>query len=345
MLNSIFSDTAVVILNYNGSHFLEKFLPSVLACTPYAQIIVADNASTDDSIQILASRFPEVKVIQLPENYGFAKGYNEAIKQIQAKYIVLLNSDVQITENWLAPMLDLMENNPKIAACQPKIKDFNRKTHFEYAGAAGGFLDKWGYAFCRGRIFDELEEDKGQYNASSPVFWATGACMCVRASVYSELGGLDAYFFAHFEEIDLCWRMKNADYEIYYCADSEVFHVGGGTLNKSNPKKTFLNFRNNLITLYKNMPYLQGFFTIFLRLCLDALVGFQWLLQGKWKDIWAIIKAHYAFYYYVIFVKKQQKVFKKPISKIKEIYPESIIQKYFIAKKRHFTDLLWNFKE
>ena len=246
---------AVVILNWNGKSFLEKFLPSVFACnSSYAEIIVADNASTDDSVSFLKSKYPQIKIIQNSSNGGFAKGYNDALKLVEAEYYVLLNSDVEVTPNWIDSVIQLMDTDKSIAACQPKIRAFDDKKSFEYAGAGGGFIDKYGYPFCRGRILDTLEEDKGQYNDVREVFWATGACLFVRSECYHKVNGFDEDFFAHMEEIDLCWRLKNLGYKIMYSPNSTVFHVGGGTLNKTSPKKTYLNFRNNLILLCKNHP-------------------------------------------------------------------------------------------
>jgi len=288
---------AVVILNWNGKNFLEKFLPAVVSySSDIAEIIVADNDSTDDSVAFLQANFPEVRIVGLDKNYGFAGGYNKALKQIKAEYYLLLNSDVEITENWLQPMLNLLDTDNKIVACQPKIKDFKNKDYFEYAGAAGGFMDRLGYPLCRGRIFDELEKDTGQYNDVVEVFWASGACLFIRSKEYHEFGGLDEFFFAHMEEIDLCWRLKNAGYKIMYCPDSTVYHVGGGTLNKIKPQKTFLNFRNSLLALHKNLPKNKRFIVILQRLLLDGLAGFKFLFSGKPNHAWAIIRAHFSFY-------------------------------------------------
>ena len=253
---------AVVILNWNGQSFLEKFLPNVIKYSQEVQIIVADNQSSDNSVAFLKDKFPEVSIIINPSNDAFAKGYNLALKQVQAEYYVLLNSDVEVTENWIEPIVSLMQSNPKIAACQPKILDYNQPSKFEYAGASGGFIDKYGYPFCRGRIFNVLEEDKGQYDSSMEVFWATGACMFVRSDAFWKVGGFDDDYFAHMEEIDVCWRMKNIGYQIFIEPKSKVYHVGGGTLNKLSPRKTFLNFRNNLITLTKNASPRFLFFKI-----------------------------------------------------------------------------------
>ena len=245
---------SVVILNYTGKNWLQQFLPNVIANTTYpnTEIIVADNASTDDSIAFIKQTFPQIRVVINEKNSGYAGGYNEALKQIESDYYVLLNSDVEVTSDWIKQVINYMQQDELIAACQPKILSFHERNKFEYAGAAGGFIDKYGYPLCRGRIFDTCEEDTGQYNSSGEIFWASGACLFIKADLFHQVGGFDADFFAHMEEIDLCWRLKNLGYKICYCADSTVYHVGGGTLEKSNPKKTFLNFRNNRILLQKN---------------------------------------------------------------------------------------------
>lgn len=319
---------AVVILNYNGRIFLEKFLPSVINNADGCEIIVADNASTDDSVEFLKNTYPKIRLIQLTDNQGFAGGYNETLNQVSAEYYVLLNSDVEVTPNWIRPIIDLMSANKLIAACQPKIRSFHQKTHFEYAGAAGGYIDWLGYPFCRGRIFDFYEEDLGQYNDTKEVFWATGACMFVRADVFHSLGGFDTNFFAHMEEIDLCWRMKNAGKQIFYCSNSVVFHVGGGTLHKSNPRKTFLNYRNGLSMLYKNLPANKLVSTLLLRLILDGISGIKLLIGGSFSDFWAVIKAHFAFYAMIPKLKRNSP---KTVS---HIYQKSIVWEYFVKRKR-----------
>jgi GT2 family glycosyltransferase len=302
-------------------------------------LFVADNASTDDSIVFLKANYPNINLIQIPENQGFAGGYNTALSQIEAEYYVLLNSDVEVTPNWIEPVIALMDADKSIAACQPKIRSFHQRNLFEYAGAAGGYIDKYGYPFCRGRIFDTCEEDFGQYNDSREVFWATGACMFVRAEVYHQLGGLDADFFAHMEEIDLCWRIKNAGLKVFYCADSTVYHVGGGTLQKSNPRKTFLNYRNGLALLYKNLPQNQLFKTILIRLILDGISGVKLFISGSFSDTWAIIKAHFAFYGWISRLKKKRQNSKQ----VNGIYDKSIVWEYFVKGKKKFTDLFWDF--
>ena len=287
---------AVVILNWNGVKLLEQFLPSIIQYSPEATIYVADNASTDASVAYINAHFPTVKIVENESNFGFAGGYNEALKHIDSEIYALVNSDIEVTENWLQPIIKTFELEPKTAIIQPKILDFKNKEYFEYAGAAGGFIDKYGYPYCRGRIFETLEKDNGQYNGTSEIFWASGACFFIRSSVYKELKGFDADFFAHQEEIDLCWRAFNFGYKAKYTSKSVVFHVGGATLNEGNPKKTFLNFRNSLLMLTKNLPNKQLIPIIFIRLCLDGLAGIQFILKGKFKHCWAIIKAHFAFY-------------------------------------------------
>lgn len=326
------SKVAIVILNYNGRGFLETFLPSVIQHSVGHEIIVADNASTDDSLTFLKQNFPDIKILQNSENEGFAKGYNTALKQVKADFYVLLNSDVEVSENWIEPVINLMQADTSIAACQPKIRSFHERANFEYAGAAGGFIDWLGYPFCRGRIFDTCEKDNGQYNDNRAVFWATGACMFVRADVFHELDGFDAQFFAHMEEIDLCWRIQNAGYQVFYCAESVVFHVGGGTLHKSNPRKTFLNYRNGLAMLYKNLPKEKLLKTIFLRLVLDGISGIKLFFDGKFADVWAIIKAHFAFYAMI------PKLERKNPKEVKHIYQKSIVKAYFLDKIKEFQD-------
>ncbi|MES2574819.1 MAG: glycosyltransferase family 2 protein [Bacteroidota bacterium] len=287
---------AVVILNWNGTKLLEQFLPSVVKYSPEAVIYVADNASTDDSVAFVKTNFPTVKIVENKSNFGFAQGYNEALKHIDAEIYALVNSDIEVTENWLKPILETFENQPKTAIIQPKILDFKRKEYFEYAGAAGGFIDKYGYPFCRGRIFDTLEKDNGQYDDTCEIFWASGACFFIRSSVYKELKGFDADFFAHQEEIDLCWRAFNKKHQIKYISQSVVYHVGGATLQQGNPKKTFLNFRNSLLMLLKNLPAKNLYWILFCRLVLDGIAGVQFIFQGKFKHCWAIIQAHFSFY-------------------------------------------------
>jgi len=331
------SKTAIVILNYNGKHFLEKFLPSVLQYSQGHSVYVADNASNDHSVEFLKSRFPEVNIIELKENFGYAGGYNQALKQIQADYFVLLNSDIEVTENWLDTIIGKMEENPNIGAVQPKILSYHNKEYFEYAGASGGFIDYLGYPFCRGRIFDTLEKDNGQYNDERPIFWATGACLIVRSDAFFKAGMLDDTFFAHQEEIDLCWRMQKLGYKIYIYPQSKVYHVGGGTLNATNPRKTFLNFRNNLLLLHKNLDE-KRFSIIFTRLLLDGLAGIKFLIDLKPKHTLAIIKAHFAFYA-LMKQNKQKRISAQANSKTDGIYPKSILKAYYLKNQKTFNQL------
>lgn len=334
-------DVAVVILNYNGKGYLETFLPSVLRFSSDAQVIVADNNSTDDSIHFMKTEYPTVRLIEMEENTGFCGGYNEALKHVTAKYYVLLNSDVEVTENWIEPIISLMESDESIAAAQPKIKLYADKSKFEYAGGAGGFIDFLGYPFCRGRVFDELETDKGQYNDNCAIFWATGACMFVRAELYHQFGGLDEMHFAHMEEIDLCWKMKNAGHQIWYCGESEVYHVGGGTLPKSSPRKTFLNFRNSLFMLFKNLPASQLFLILFSRMVLDGLSGMLFLSKGEWKNFMAIPKAHIDFYKHIPQLLKKRKATQNSVNSHKHAERKgySLIWKHFIKGKKYFHEI------
>ena len=288
---------AVVILNYNGASMLAKFLPSVIGYSPGAEIVVADNASTDDSVALVKRDFPTVRLVELDSNYGFAGGYNKALEQVDAEYYLLLNSDVEVTPEWLEPLLGFMEHTPAAVACQPKILAYNNKKHFEYAGASGGFVDRYGYPYCRGRLFDTVEQDCGQYDDVCRVFWATGAAMMVRSSVFRSAGGFDERFFAHMEEIDLCWRMAARGGEIYAVPQSRVYHVGGATLSKSNPRKTFLNFRNNLLMLYKNLPQSELCSVMGVRAVLDYVAAFKFLLTGAWGDFKAVLAARREYKY------------------------------------------------
>ncbi len=324
---------AVVILNWNGAKLLQQFLPSVLRYSPEATIFVADNASTDDSIAVLKTHFPSVQIIQNQDNYGFAKGYNEALQNLHFDIYALVNSDLEVTENWLQPILDKFKNEPKTAIIQPKILDFKNKVYFEYAGAAGGYIDQYGYPFCRGRIFDTIEKDNQQYEDETEIFWASGACFFIRSEVYHALQGFDDDFFAHQEEIDLCWRAINRGHHIKYTPKSTVYHVGGATLQQGNPKKTYLNFRNSLLMLVKNLPKSRLLPILFLRLCLDGLAGIQFLLKGKPKHTFAILKAHFSFYYLLPrFYKKRDTHQTKMYFKTK-----SIVYFYYIKKRTIFA--------
>jgi GT2 family glycosyltransferase len=332
--------TAIVILNWNGKKYLERFLPSVIENSSIegVEIIIADNASTDDSLIFLKTNFPKIRLIILDKNYGFAEGYNKALFQINADYFVLLNSDVEVTPNWLEPNIKLLESDNLIAVCQPKIVSFSQKDSFEYAGAAGGFIDKFGFPFCRGRIISKVEKDEGQYDDVKEVFWATGACLFVKAEIYKKSGGLDPLFFAHMEEIDFCWRLKNNGYKIFYNSDSKVYHVGGGTLPNNNPYKLFLNYRNNLLLLYKNLPHSKLFFSIFTRLIFDGLSAIIYLVSFKFSFFAAVFKAHLAFYQ----MKKKYFAYRKNTTEInkfnyKEVFQKSIVFNFFLLKKKTFN--------
>ena len=287
---------AVVILNWNGVKLLEQFLPSIVQFSPEATIYVADNASTDTSVAFLKNNFPSVQIVQNRANYGFAQGYNEALKHIDAEIYALVNSDIEVTENWLQPILNTFEIEPNTVIIQPKLLDYKNKAYFEYAGAAGGYLDKYGYPYCRGRVFDTVEQDLGQYDTNCAISWASGACFFIRSKVYNELKGFDNTFFAHQEEIDLCWRALNKGYEIKYQFDSTVYHVGGATLQQGNPQKTFLNFRNSLLMLSKNLPKKKLISILFVRMLLDGIAGIQFIFKGKFRHFFAVLKAHYSFY-------------------------------------------------
>lgn len=326
---------AIVILNWNGGELLRTFLPSVIQFSSDATIYVADNASTDQSIKILQTEFPSVKIIQNKANYGFAKGYNEALKFVEEPIWVLVNSDVEVSENWLQPVLEVFESDENIAVVQPKILDFKNKTAFEYAGAAGGFLDKYGFPFCRARLFDSIEKDSGQYDDITDIFWASGACFFIRKQVFWEMNGFDEDFFAHQEEIDLCWRINSKGYSIKYCGNSTIYHVGGATLQVESPRKTFLNFRNSLWMLTKNLPKEKLFIILFSRLVLDGVAGVRFFFQGYFAHVWAILKAHFYFYR---FLRKNLKKRKK--ANLKYYYKiNSIIYSYFIKGKKTFAEL------
>lgn len=323
---------AVVILNWNGAKLLEQFLPSILSFSDEATIYVADNASTDSSIEVLKSKFPSVKIIENDANYGFANGYNVALKDVEEDYYCLLNSDVEVTANWLTPILSIFEKEKEIALIQPKILDFKNKELFEYAGAAGGFIDKYGYPFCRGRIFDTIEKDLHQYDDEREIFWATGACFFIRKEVYRKLNGFDGDFFAHQEEIDLCWRAFNLGYKAKYTFKSVVYHVGGATLNEGNPRKTFLNFRNSLLMLLKNLPKNQLFKIIFIRLVLDGIAGIQFIVKGKFKHCFAIVKAHYSFFGLISRNLKKRNT----VQKQNYYHTKSIVYRYFVKNGKVF---------
>ena len=332
---------AVVIINYNGRIFLEKFLPSVVSGTYGNQeIIVADNASTDDSVSFLRAQYPQVRIILLERNHGYAGGYNQALKQVTADYYVLLNSDVEVMPGWIEPIVALMEADPGIGACQPKILSYHHKDQFEYAGAAGGWIDSLGYPFARGRVFDFCEKDLGQYDDASSIFWASGASLFVRGHLFHTAGGFDEYFFAHMEEIDFCWRLQLLGYTIYACPASTVYHVGGGTLPKGNPRKVFLNFRNNLIMLGKNLPKRQSFWKLPLRFVLDSVSAWKSLLSGEAVYFGSIITAHLAFAKWVLF-KQGMSVFpKKRKATLTGWFPDSVIWLHFIRGKKTFAEIV-----
>lgn len=324
---------AVVILNWNGKKLLEVFLPSVIQHSPEASIYVADNASTDDSVAFVQAHFPNITVIQNHGNLGFAGGYNEALQKVDADIYALVNSDIEVTSNWLQPVIEKFQNEPKTAIIQPKILDYKNKAYFEYAGAAGGFIDQYGYPFCRGRIFETIEKDTHQYDDETEIFWASGACFFIRKEVFHGLHGFDADFFAHQEEIDLCWRAFNLGHQIKYTSKSVVYHVGGATLQQGNPKKTFLNFRNSLLMLVKNLPKSNLYRIIFVRLLLDGLAGVQLLLKGKPLHTLAIVKAHFSFY--SLFSKNYKK---RSSQQLPNYYiTKSIIYRYFIKNNSIFA--------
>ena len=327
-------NVAVVILNFNGEKLLPQFLPSVITNSGNATIIVADNASTDQSLNIL-QHFPSVKIIQLEKNYGFCGGYNRALKQVEAKYYVLLNSDVEVTKGWLDPLITLLDSDSSIAAVQPKILAYKQQDHFEYAGAGGGFIDSFGYPFCRGRVFDTCEKDVGQYNDTREVFWATGACFIIRSETYHVLGGLDEDFFAHMEEIDLCWRIQRAGLRVFYCGASYVYHLGAGTLQRSNPRKTYLNFRNGLSLLFKNWSTGNLWVKLPIRFMLDYAAAFKFLISGSTADAVAVLKAHRDFlsHFNTIRIKRKILLDRYPPT-AKNFYKGLILWQYFVLGRK-----------
>ena len=333
--------TAVAILNWNGLTYLQKFLPSVVEhSTEVADVWIIDNGSEDASLEWVRSTFPQVKIHENNDNYGFAKGYNEGLKHIPADVYVLLNSDVEVTKNWIPPVLKYMEDEG-LSACQPKIHDYNRKEWFEHAGATGGFIDKHGFVFCAGRIFDSFEKDLGQYDEDKEVFWASGASLFIKADAYHEVGGLDEDFFAHMEEIDLCWRLKNRGMHIGCCGHSIVYHVGGGTLNKVDPFKTYLNFRNNLFLLVKNYRGGSLYLLLFKRLVLDGVAGVRFLTEGNFSYTKAVLRAHGSFYKMFGLMKRKRKELASKLNNpnLTGLYQRSILVDFYLKKKRHFSDL------
>jgi GT2 family glycosyltransferase len=328
---------AIVILNWNGQKLLAQFLPSVVNFSSQeATIYIADNASTDSSIDYAKEFFPSIKIVKNAVNDGYAKGYNDALKEIDADIYCLLNSDVEVTDNWLQPIVDVFNADQKTAIIQPKLLDFKDKTKFEYAGAGGGFLDLYGYPYCRGRVFNHLETDEGQFNDVKDVFWASGACLFIRSKVYHQLNGFDEDYFAHQEEIDLCWRAQNIGYKVKYVGNSTVYHVGGATLQDSDPRKTYLNFRNSLLNVVKNVPNKWFLFVIFSRLLLDGIAGIKFIIELRPIHTWAIIKAHFSFYQnFNKFLKKRKKLFKKKDYNLHT----SIVWQYFTLGRNKFNKL------
>ena len=334
--------TAIVILNWNGAKMLRRFLPNVLDFSrDEAVIYVADNASTDNSLEVLKTHFSEVRLVLLDKNWGFAEGYNRALRQVEAEYYVLLNSDVEVSHHWLTPLIEFMDNHPDVAACQPKLLSENDRDKFEYAGASGGFIDRYGYPFCRGRMFDTVENDDGQYDYATEILWATGACMVVRADDFMQAGGFDTRFFAHSEEIDLCWRLRLAGKKIYCIPDSFVYHIGGGTLPKNNPMKTYLNFRNNLTMLYKNLPENDLRRVMSVRFLFDYVAAFQALLSGRIGDFCAILKGRKAFRKWMPEYKKVREQIQamRKIDNVTGIYGRSILWQYYVKRHRKYSEL------
>ena len=327
---------AIVILNWNGRRYLEQFLPTLVRFLPdYAEIVVADNASSDDSIEFLTTNYPAIRILKHAHNEGFAKGYNMALQNVEAEYYCILNSDIEVTEHWIEPIIEMMDNNETIGAVQPKLLSYHQRDKFEYAGAAGGFIDKYGYPFCRGRLFGNVENDCGQYDTAMDIFWATGAALFVRSNVFHTMGGFDPDFFAHMEEIDFCWRIKNAGYKIKVNPESVVYHIGGGTLPKNNSFKTFLNFRNNLFLLVKNLPENRIRKTLCLRFFLDQIAAASFLCQGHFKDFAAVYKAMIAFY------KNRKMMMEKrgtmPKMAYQDTCQQSIVFLHYLKRKKIFN--------
>jgi len=337
-LNQSYSiKVAVVILNWNGKKFLEKFLPSVVKYSHGAEVIIADNQSSDDSVDFLKTHYPHLRLIQNPKNNGYAGGYNEALSQIDAEYFILLNSDIEVTDNWVMPIINRMDEDPTIGSAQPKLRSYFQQEEFEYAGAMGGYIDKYGYPFCAGRIFANLEVDRGQYDQEREVFWASGAAMFLRSSAFREVGGLDNDFFAHMEEIDFCWRLKLAGYKVMAYPQSTVFHVGGGTLPKNSSRKTYLNFRNNFSLLFKNLPAHRLTKVFIARLFLDGVAGLRFLTEGHYQDTWAVIRAHIYFYTHIHQLLRKRK--NRKLIPVSNIYQKNIVFKHFLSKLDQFSQL------
>jgi len=329
---------AIVILNWNGKQLLKKFIPSIVKYSnlPNVEIVVADNASTDDSVEFITKNYPKIKIVQNKKNGGYAKGYNDALQHVNADVYALVNSDIEVTKNWLSPIISIFKNEPNTAIIQPKILDYKNKNTFEYAGAAGGFIDKFGYPYCRGRVFASLEKDTQQYNDKIAIFWASGACFFIRSAIFKTVDGFDETYFAHQEEIDLCWRVKNLNYTVKYIGSSTVYHIGGATLKEESPVKTFFNFRNSLFSLVKNLPKKQIFPIIFSRLVLDGVAGIKFLFELRPKHTFAIVKAHFSFYYYLLRMVKKRKGFKQ---KNNYFGIKSVVWSYFILGKKTFKEL------
>ena len=336
-------EVALVILNWNGRDFLEKFLPSLVRNTnpELADIWVADNGSEDDSLELVRKEFTGVKIAALGENYGFAEGYNRALAQIEAEFFVLLNSDVEVEKNWLEPMYHTISGDPEVGVCGPKILDWYQKDTFEHAGAAGGFLDKYGYPFCRGRIFNVLEKDESQFDDNVSIFWASGACFMIRSELYREAGGLDPFFFAHMEEIDLCWRIKNMGYKVQFCYESKIYHIGGGTLSENDHRKTYLNFRNNIILLYKNLPLKRMTRVLLPRIVLDYVSLFQFLARFELKNFSAVLKAHFFLLGHISTIRRKRRINYQICTPAlhPEILNNSIVYNFFLKNRKHFRDL------
>lgn len=332
---------AIVILNWNGKHYLEKFLPSVLASTySNIEVVVADNGSTDDSLDFLRTHYPSVTLLPLEKNHGFTSGYNLALQKVEAPYYILLNSDVEVEPGWIQPMVTLLENNPSIGACQPKLRAYQHKDQFEYAGAAGGWMDRYGYPFSRGRVFEHCENDTGQYDDACPVFWASGASLFIRSAVFHAARGFDDFFFAHMEEIDLCWRIQLAGWQVWSCPASVVYHVGGGTLPRGNSRKTFLNFRNNHVMLWKNLRAIEKIRVLPVRLVLDGVTGLKSLLTGDGGGCLAIVRAHWAFFGWLATGKKTHYPDRRAGSKPNGLLRKNLVWLHFVRKKKTFSEIV-----
>jgi GT2 family glycosyltransferase len=332
---------SVVILNWNGKKFLEQFVPALTRSSyKHMEVVIADNGSTDDSVLFLQSNYPQLRLIKFETNYGFAKGYNEALKKIESDYYILLNSDVEVPEHWIEPMVELLESNSNIGACQPKLLTYSDKKLFEYAGGAGGWLDEYGYPFAKGRIFDVFENDYGQYDKAEPVFWASGAAMFIRARLFHEAGGFDEFFFAHQEEIDLCWRLQLMGYQVWSCPSSFVYHVGGGTLPRGNSLKTFLNFRNNRIMMSKNIPLGRKLWLMPFRSLLDGLSAWKGLLTGDGGYFIAVLRAHIAFLGWWFFHKKESVFPKSKNGKLSGYLQKNLVWQHFVKKKKYFSEIV-----